>query len=215
MEFILVDFENVQPKNMSALIGGPFKIKVFLGAAQSKISLDMARALQAFGPDAEYIQIDGHGSNALDFHIAYYIGRLAATWPAASFCIISKDTGFDPLIKHLKAQHIACRRSTSVADIGPARPAPPPAPPARPGAASARPPRRAPAAPPLTRVEAVLANLAKRAAAKPRTLKTLNATIRLLFANKLTDAELHDVLDQLTQRGIIKISAGKISYTMP
>lgn len=214
-EFILIDFENVQPKDMAALIGGPFKIKVFLGAAQSKISLDMARALQAFGPDAEYIQIDGHGSNALDFHIAYYIGRLAAEWPEASYCIISKDTGFDPLIKHLKAQKILCRRTTSITDICQTKHTPTLAPSAKHGATGAKPPRRGPAAPPPARIDAIITNLTKRAAAKPRKLKTLNATIRLLFANTLSDQELHDLLDQLTQRGIIKITDGKVSYTMP
>ncbi|MCX7003320.1 MAG: PIN domain-containing protein [bacterium] len=225
-EFILIDFENVQPKNMIALVGGLFKIKVFLGAAQSKIPLEMARALQAFGPDAEYIQIDGHGSNALDFHIAYYIGRLVAEWPDASYCIVSKDTGFDPLIKHLKAQKISCRRSASVADIGQPKHAPalpPPAktgapavpPPAKTGAANASHARRGPAGPPPARIDAIITNLTKRAAAKPRKLKTLSATIRLLFANALSDEELHDLLDQLTQRGIIKVADGKVSYTMP
>jgi hypothetical protein len=53
----------------------------FLGATQSKISVELARALQPFGPDVEYIQIDGNGLNALDFHIAYYVGRLAAEYP--------------------------------------------------------------------------------------------------------------------------------------
>ncbi|MGH8585037.1 MAG: PIN domain-containing protein [Gammaproteobacteria bacterium] len=73
--FVLVDLENVQPRNIGLLYGGPFKIKVFLGATQCKISLDMARAFQAFGRDVEYIQMDGNGTNALDFHIAYYVGR--------------------------------------------------------------------------------------------------------------------------------------------
>jgi hypothetical protein len=71
--FVLVDFENVQPNNFSLLNGYSFKIKVFLGANQAKIPIDMARTLQLFGPDVEYIQIEGNGSNALDFHIAYYI----------------------------------------------------------------------------------------------------------------------------------------------
>jgi hypothetical protein len=115
--FVLVDFENVQPKNMGLLKGGPFKIKVFLGASQAKISLEMAQALQTFGEDAEYIQVVGSGKDALDFHIAYYMGKLAAENPGASFSIISKDTGFDPLIKHLKARQIDCKRSASVADI--------------------------------------------------------------------------------------------------
>jgi hypothetical protein len=103
IDFVLVDFENVKPKNVNLLSPGPYKIKVFVGANQAKIPFEMARALQAFGPDAEYVQIEGHGRNALDFHIAYYIGRLAAEIPGASLHVISKDTGFDPLLKHLKA----------------------------------------------------------------------------------------------------------------
>ena len=56
----------------------------------------MAQTLQNFGADAEYIQIDGHGKNALDFHIAFYIGRLAMESLGAFFHIISGDTGFGP-----------------------------------------------------------------------------------------------------------------------
>jgi hypothetical protein len=77
----------------------------------------MACSLQVFGPDAEYIQIDGNGSNALDFHIAYYIGRLAVQHPDAHFHVISKDTGFDPLMNHLRRQKIRCQRSASVSDV--------------------------------------------------------------------------------------------------
>jgi len=115
--FVLVDFENVQPRNMGLLKGGPFHIKVFLGSSQGKISLEMAQALQTFGDAAEYIQVVGNGKDALDFHIAYYIGKLAAENPGASFSIISKDTGFDPLVKHLKLKHIECKRSATIADI--------------------------------------------------------------------------------------------------
>jgi hypothetical protein len=77
-EFVLIDFENTQPEAVASLNGGRYKVKVFLGAQQAKIPLAMARALQALGPHAEYIQINGNGNNAVDFHIAYYIGRLAA-----------------------------------------------------------------------------------------------------------------------------------------
>ena len=41
----------------------------------------------------------------------------AAAYPDVYFHIISKDTGFDPLIKHLKAQRISCQRSAAVTDI--------------------------------------------------------------------------------------------------
>ena len=73
---VLVDFENVQPKDIGLLKGGPFKVKVFLGPNQSKIPVSLAAALQSLGDSAEYIILEAAGTNALDFHIAYYIGVL-------------------------------------------------------------------------------------------------------------------------------------------
>jgi hypothetical protein len=165
-----------------------------VGANQAKIPFEMARALQAFGPDVEYIQIDGHGRNALDFHIAYYVGRLAAEIPDASFHIISKDTGFDPLIKHLKAQRISCQREKSLADVLTVK--------------ASKPERYA------ERVVAVLENLAKRKAARPRTLRTLRSTINALFGNQLGDEDLDLLVAQLTERGAIKVSDGKVHYEL-
>ncbi|MGH8480379.1 MAG: PIN domain-containing protein [Gammaproteobacteria bacterium] len=193
--FVLVDLENVQPKSIGLSYGGPLKIKVFLGATQCKIPLEMVRALQAFGPDVEYIQMDGNGTNALDFHIAYYIGRLAAAYPDAYFHIISKDTGFDPLIKHLKAQRIFCQRSAAVTDIPMIKVA------------------NAESVP--ERVDALLDRLIKHKACKPRTLETLRNTIKTCFANKLSDHEIQALLDQLAQRGVIRVSEGKVVYELP
>ena len=193
-QFVLVDFENVQPKNVTPLSPGQYKIKVFVGANQAKIPFEMARALQAFGPDVEYIQIDGHGRNALDFHIAYYVGRLAGEIPDAGFHIISKDTGFDPLIKHLKAQGVVCQRAKSLADVLTVK---------------AFKPERNP-----ERVVAVLENLAKRKTARPRTLKTLRSTINALFGNQLGDEDLDVLIARLTERGAIKVSDGKVHYEL-
>ena len=193
--FVLVDFENVQPKNVGLLNGGPFKIKVFLGTNQGKIPLEMARALQAFGPDAEYIQIDGNGSNALDFHIAYYIGRLAAETPDSYFHVISKDSGFDPLIKHLKAQGILSHRSTSISDIPLVK--------------------RSNSYSLPEKLDVVIDNLAKRKAPKPTKLKTLRSTIKALFVNQIADEELDALIELLTQRGAIKVADGKVQYELP
>ena len=151
----------------------------------------MARALQVFGPDAEYVQIEGNGNNALDFHIAYYIGRLAADAPDAYFHIISKDTGFDPLIKHLKTQKIFCQRSTSIADIPLLK--------------------ISNSKPILEQVDAVIDNLVKRKASRPRTLKTLRSTIKSLFVNQLTDEELDGIVKQLSKRGAINIGVCQTS----
>ena len=107
---VLIDFESVQPASLAALAADHFRVKVFVGATQSKLPFDLVTATQQMGNRAEYIKIAGVGPNALDFHIAYYIGRLAAHEPEAFFHIISKDTGFDPLIQHLKDNKIFCGR---------------------------------------------------------------------------------------------------------
>lgn len=193
--FVLIDFENVQPKNMGLLVGGPFKIKVFHGANQTKLSFDIARAVQPFGPDAEYIQIDGNGSNALDFHIAYYIGRLAIECPDSFFHIISKDTGFDPLIKHLKSHKIFCQRSTLIADIPLLK--------------------ISNAKSPTEKVDAVIENLTKRKNAKPRTKKTLTSSIKALFVNDIADNELEELIAQLQKRGVVAFEGEKVSYNLP
>lgn len=114
--YYLIDFENVQPKALDCLKPGTSCIKVFVGAQQTKVMLDLARALQPFGTDAEYIQITGSGPDAVDFHIAYYIGCLSAREPNAMFRIVSKDTGFDPLVRHLVAKGVDCRR---IQELGP------------------------------------------------------------------------------------------------
>ena len=195
-EFVLIDFENIQPKDVTSLNGGRYKVKVFLGAHQSKIPLAMARALQALGPNAEYIQINGSGNNAVDFHIAYYIGRLAVTASDAQFYVISEDTGFDPLLKHLKEQGISCQRLPSIAAI------------ASPGKKNR--------ALGEDRVKLAVENLAKRKSGKPRTAKALRTDIQALFASeKLTESELDIVVEQLIARGVIKISDGKVQYEGP
>ena len=115
--YILIDFESVQTGSLEQLTDERFKVKVFVGASQAKLPFEVADSLQQLGSRAEYIKISGHGPNALDFHIAYYIGRLAVEEPSAYFHIISKDTGYDPLVQHLRSKKILASRAETIADI--------------------------------------------------------------------------------------------------
>ena len=76
------------------------------------------------GDSAQYIKISGNGRNALDFHIAFYVGQLAMAEPSARFYIVSKDQGFDPLIEHLKTKGIAAARVADLSMIAAKRIAP-------------------------------------------------------------------------------------------
>ena len=158
--YVLVDYENVQPSSLAGLDAEHFRVLIFVGACQSKLTFELAAALQKLGPRAEYVKIAGNGSNALDFHIAFHIGHLAAQDPTAVFHIISKDTGFDPLIQHLKERKVFASRRKDVSDI-----------PILKAANSKSIPEK---------LAFVLANLQQRKTSKPRTLKTLASTINSL-----------------------------------
>lgn len=168
--FVLVDFENVQPKDIGLLKDGPFKVKVFLGPNQSKIPVALAAALQSLGDNSEYIMLETAGNNALDFHIAYFIGMLSATEPTAFFHIISKDSGFDPLLKYLKGRKIFAQRSTCIGEIPYFKPA-------IPNTSQAQ-------------IDAIVADLTRRKASKPRTQKTLLSTLHALFRKELSEQQL-------------------------
>jgi hypothetical protein len=159
--YVLIDYENVQPAALTILDQEHVKILIFVGANQTKIAIEVASALQRMGARAEYIQISANGPNALDFHIAFYIGQLAAADPGASFHIISKDTGFDPLIQHLKSKKIIVRRSSVVADIPMVK--------------------ASTAISSDEQIAAIVADLQRRGTAKPRTVKTLSM---LLIVNR-------------------------------
>lgn len=87
INYVLIDFENVQPRNLEVLKQHPFKVYVFVGANQAKVPFDLATAMQSLGDSAQYIKISDTGKNSLDFHIAYYIGELATKEPNAFFML--------------------------------------------------------------------------------------------------------------------------------
>lgn len=189
--YVLIDLENVQPDSLEQLDHDHFKLLVFVGANQAKVPYDMAASLQRFGDRMEYVKISGNGSNALDFHIAYYIGQLASVDPKAYFHIISKDSGYDPLIEHLKVNKIFARRSTAISDI------------------------------PLVktsncktvaeRIELILEKL-KQLAQKPGTVKGLGSMIAGLFHRQISDKEVSGLINEMAKKGYLTVSGTNIIY---
>lgn len=193
--FVLIDYENVQPESLSSLNAEHFQVLLFVGSNQTKLPFEVAAAMQQLGSRAQYVKISGNGSNALDFHIAFYIGELASRDPSAYFHIISKDTGFDPLVQHLKSRKISALRSKSLEEI-----------PFLKAANTKSIPEK---------VAVVVANLRQRGASKPRALGTLSSTVTSLFQKQLTEGELSEVLTALQSQGIVSIAGNKVSYALP
>jgi hypothetical protein len=117
---VLIDNENLRPDSLQLLEPEHFRVFLFIGENQSKLPRETVLPMQKLGARAEYVEIDGNGRNALDFHIAYYLGVHALRDPSAYFHIVSHDTGFDPLIKHLKATSASAAR-TQPNPVAPAR----------------------------------------------------------------------------------------------
>lgn len=107
---LLVDYENVQTLDLSIIQAQELQIKIFVGQSQSKLPLELVQAAQPFGDAIEWIKIEGKGNNSLDFHIAFYLGQLSQVNSKLSFTVLSKDKGYDPLIRYLCNRKIACRR---------------------------------------------------------------------------------------------------------
>lgn len=109
MEYLFVDFENISPETVSE-IPSDQTVFIFTGEKQTRIKTDLVASLMDRGAKARLIRINGDGKNALDFHIAFYLGRLSESDKGASFKILSRDKGFDALIRHLKESEVSCER---------------------------------------------------------------------------------------------------------
>jgi len=185
--YVLIDHENVQPKDLALLNGQSLKVIVFLGANQTKVSADLAMALQARGHDGAYVRIDGNGRNALDMHIASYLGELVAKEPAAQFYVISKDHDYDSLLRHLRAKGVSAQRAESLAPLLP---------------------------PADARLQRVITHLRGMKQARPRRVKTLASTINSLFARELGEAQIQELIAALERRREIALHEKKVSYTL-
>lgn len=232
LQFFLIDFENVQPTSIGSLPPDGCKLMLFLGQNQSKVPVALSRALQPFGTDVEYLQISGNGPSAVDFHIAFYIGRLAASHPDARFTIVSKDTGFDPLVKHLASLKIACNRAASIG--GSVKLPSPKTEPVTKGtaakAAAAAKPKPAknvvvtimPGAtggavkskPPTAHVVEVVKRLKGLKSAKPATLKTLQSSLKSWFKPALKPDEVASVIADLQDSKKIRVNGTKVVYAL-
>lgn len=189
---VLIDFENIQPASLELLAPDNFRVLLFVGANQTKLSFEIVASMQKLGERAEYVKMAGNGANALDFHIAYYIGVLSAADPSAYFHIVSKDTGFDPLIQHLKSKKIWAGRVNAIPDIPALKIA---------NCKSAE-----------ERVQIVSGKLTHPNGTKPRTLKTLRSWIASQFQKLLSEQEITAVVTGLVKVRVISVDDTKVVY---
>jgi len=195
INYVLIDFENVAPDNLDLLDQEWIRVLVFVGKNQTKLPFPLAKAIQKLGSRAEYVEMAGTGHNALDFHIAFYIGRISATDKDAYFHIVSNDTGFDPLIVHLKQEHIFADRVANIGKI----------PALVQAAAVSRSPEE--------RIAFAKERLIKPNATRPRTRRTLASHVAAMFLKTLSDEDTAAVVDGLFKCGCVRENGTRLRYS--
>jgi PIN domain len=192
---LLVDYENVQNLDLSVVQEQDIEIRIFIGQTQHKIPVELVQATQRLGQRVEWIKIEGTGSNALDFHIAFYLGQFSKDNDRNSFLILSKDKEFDPLIKYIKKNKINCRRIQSLLDLSKKK--------------------DVPISPNPNSAAKIVENLSKiQKERRPRTRKTLRQHVKSLFLQKkLNDPEIDSLVNTLfTQKNISEINNNLTYY---
>jgi hypothetical protein len=186
---LLVDYENVQEIDL-AKVPATFDVRIFIGASQSRVPTALLTQALARGGPTKVVRVDGAASNALDFHIAFYLGEYFTERPSAKFIVLSGDKGFDPLVRHLASRKCDCRRISALSQLdghGPAS-----------------------HEDKIKRVIELLSTMEKKA--RPRKRKTLAAHIGSYYQKKLPGPEVEALIDRLIHSRQISISGTALTY---
>ena len=192
--YVLIDYENVSPDNLDLLDKEWIRVLLFVGKNLTRIPFSLAKSMQKMGTRAQYVEMAGTGHNALDFHIAYYIGRISAREEDVFFHIISNDQGFDPLIAHLKVEKILCDRVPDVSSI-----------PALQQTMMAE-------KSPENRIVSVKELIDKAKANRPRSRKALVHYVRAMFAKALSEEDVAAVVETLFAEGFVVENGKRLEY---
>ncbi len=219
---VFVDFENVQDIDLGVIGTKAVSFTLLLGPRQTKLDVPLVEKLLAHAGSVQLLRLASPGKNALDFTLAYYLGRAVLADPTGFFHIVSKDAGFNPLVDHLRSKHVRARRHDSFATLTFAGSSKlsattPPAPASKPKPSAAKP--KVSAAPKVhlsvldEREAQLLEHLRKPTTTRPRSEKKLLSFLIAYFGQKLTEAEALDLIHHLSQAGHLVIDErGAVTY---
>lgn len=189
---ILLDFENVQPteSDLRKVVPDARHLWVFHGPHQRQVE----KRFKSFKGNVTTVPISRTGKNALDFHLSFYMGYLAARHQTSPIVVFANDTGYDPMLEHARTMAFAVRRQGH----GQARAAPtkPAAKPAKVSAKKIPPAKKASSAKPKMKAVAVAG--ARSGAIARITPPTSPPSIRL---SSITTESPNKIIDNLRSMG--------------
>ncbi len=201
---VLVDWENVQPgeADIRALVPDVTDVWVFHGPHQKKMETHHS----AFGERATRVPIARAGKNALDFHLAFYMGYIASRHPDARFVVLANDHGYGPMVDHAIDLGFAARQ----VGFGPPAPRKPVVqPPGTPAVVEAK----AVASPELDKALAHVQASLRKTTSRPGKEASLATAIRSLLGGNADAERVAAVLSGLLASGTVVIDeAGRVRY---
>ncbi len=190
---ILVDFENIQKFDFEHIDTTNTNVAIFVGKSQNKIPFTLVERAQAFGERLVWVKIAGDGKNNLDFHLAFEMGRLCERVEhEIEIIVLSKDSGYDSLIRYVNELGIKTRRIANPAELSD----------------STRP------LPSSNFTNYIVNNLNKIDSQKrPRTRRTLKKHIESLLREKAGTNEIDAILEEMFIKGLLSEINNRLKYT--
>lgn len=187
VNYVFVDYENMHELDPELIGRKTVHLTLLLGAQQKKLDSTLVQKLVAHSASVELVQLNSPGRNALDFALAFYLGKAAQADPTAYFHIVTKDTGFDPLVEHLRSCHIRTQRHDDYTTL----------------TFTSHPKMVAESPDELfARVTTHLRNNVKN---RPKQKKTLESHLSALCGKAASANAVHELIDKLWKRGYLTI----------
>jgi len=195
-EALLVDYENVGRVDLRA-IPADVRVCVFFGASQRTVPTAFLKSALQLRERFVPVDIEGRGKNALDFHIAFYLGEYLTLAPQTRCVILSNDKGFDPLVQHLRGRKFSVQRVSTLEEGFPSL---------QPSRAVARPKRS------VTLESAAEWLSAMQKNRRPRRRKGLVASLHSHLGHKMPESAIQQLVDALIAEKRLSERSGAITY---
>jgi hypothetical protein len=197
---IFIDFENLQYIDNN-LLKPNTEIIVMVGLNQNDLSIKFVKQNIDNVSSIKLIKVKVQGKNAPDFFIAYYLGIYIKKDRATNYIIISNDSGYDALIKHLSENEISIKRieyrkidtaidkkDNNIDDNNKTKDLI------------------------ENKCEITLDQIKKEKGPKPSTLKGLKKRIKKIFTNNITDDNVAKIINLIKSNKNIEVNKEKVLY---
>ena len=188
INYIFVDFENVPVADLDRIANRPVKVMLILGERHKSLPLPMVKLIQKYSDQVALVETGLNGKNALDFVLACEVGRQSMEDPDGYFHVVSRDKGFDALIKHLKQKGLHAGRRQTLGEILVLMNL-------------------------AERLTHVAAQFKVGTGSRPKTRKTLESHVHAAFGKVLSTEEVKETIQGLVAQKLIALTEkGAVTY---